>query len=142
MSSLDEEGKKNYIISQSKNLHKYEQIQIFKICRKYNVKFSENSNGIFINLNYLPSVIINQIVIFIEFCIKNKSLLDREIYKREELKKILSLNKIITQNQQETNVVHEDSKIHYEKGFSYQESNQIDNENYYQEKNVVVPTLE
>ena len=142
MSSLDEEGKKNYIISQSKNLHKYEQIQIFKICRKYNVKFSENSNGIFINLNYISSIIINQIVIFIEFCIKNKSLLDREIYKREELKKILSLNKTVSQNQQESNVVHEESKIHYEKGFSYQESLHSNHENYYQEKNVVVPTLE
>ena len=142
MSSLDEEGKKNYIITQSKNLHKYEQIQIFKICKNYNVKFSENSNGIFINLNYLSNSIINQIVIFIEFCIKNKSLLEREIYKREEIKKILSMNKINNSNTTEKYQTIEETKTHYESGFSYQkEISNFNCENYYEDKNFTIPTL-
>lgn len=142
MSSLDEEGKKNYIITQSKNLHKYEQIQIFKICKNYNVKFSENSNGIFINLNYLSNSIINQIVIFIEFCIKNKSLLEREIYKREEIKKILSMNKINNSNTTEKYQTIEETKTHYESGFSYQkEISNFNSENYYEDKNFTIPTL-
>ena len=40
MSSLDTEGKKNIIISHVKNLHKYEQIQIFKIFKSNDIKYS------------------------------------------------------------------------------------------------------
>ena len=40
MSSLDRR-KKNFIITQAKNLHKYEQIQIFKIFKNNDIKYSE-----------------------------------------------------------------------------------------------------
>lgn len=141
----DLEGKKNYIISHVKNLHKYEQIQIFKICKSHKVKFSENGNGIFINLNYLEETILNQIILFIKFCIKNKTLLDKEIYKREELKKILSFNDIQTQSKTpESNTYKEDTdnKVHYESGFQYNISEPTElQENTYQEKNIIIPSL-
>ena len=145
MSSLDLEGKKNYIISQVKNLHKYEQIQIFKICKNNKVKYSENGNGIFINLNYIPEFIINQIILFIKFCIKNKTLLDKEIYKREEIKKILSFNEINVQSKTTDTRKYEDqneNQTHYQKGFQYNLSQPIEtHENTYQEKNIIIPSL-
>lgn len=145
MSLIDLEGKKNYIISNVKNLHKYEQIQIFKICKNYKVKFSENSNGIFINLNYLAEFILYQIILFIKFCIKNKTLLDKEIYKRDELKKILSFNDIQTPSKtpdshsfKEDN----DNQIHYESGFQYNISEPTElQENTYHEKNIIIPSI-
>jgi hypothetical protein len=42
---------RKYIIDKSKILKKYEHIEIFKIIRKDNINFTENNNGIFINLN-------------------------------------------------------------------------------------------
>lgn len=145
MSTLDLEGKKNYIISQVKNLHKYEQIQIFKICKTHKVKYSENGNGIFINLNYIGEPILNQIILFIKFCIKNKTLLDKEIYKREEIKKILSFNDIQTQSKTPDTSAYEDENetpIHYESGFQYSISEPVETqENTYQEKNIIIPSL-
>ena len=145
MSLQDLEGKKNYIISNVKNLHKYEQIQIFKICKNHKVKFSENGNGIFINLNYIEESILNQIILFIKFCIKNKTLLDKEIYKREELKKILSFNDLQSPTKTPDSHAYKDeteNPKHYESGFQYNISEPTElQENTYQEKNIIIPSL-
>ena len=145
MSGLDLEGKKNFIITQVKNLHKYEQIQIFKIFRNNEVKYSENKNGVFVNLNYINEVILDKIIVFINFCQKNKVLLEKEISKREQIKKIVESNhssinilpseSIVDENTNET-------QTNYEKGIKYQtvEVSPLI-ENHYQEKNIIIPSL-
>jgi hypothetical protein len=142
MEPQDLEGKKNYIIQKVKNLSKFEHIQIFKLLTKYNIKYSENSNGVFINLNYLSEAIITKIINFINFCIENKQLLQLEISKRDNLKKIintkshnLSSNFKPHSNKSETNTS-------LENGFSYEVDNNLDNnETYYKENTFIIPSL-
>ena len=142
MTPLDLEGKKKIIIQNAKNLHKFEQIQIFKILKKFQVKYSENSNGIFINLNYLTENIIDKILDFVNFCIKNKDSLQLEISKRENLKKILdSKNKISPHSQKSFDNSH-DNNINIESGISYQvDTTQDNNETYYKESTFIIPQL-
>ena len=143
MSSLDIEGKKNFIISHVKHLHKYEQIQIFKIFKNNDIKYSENSNGIFVNLNYLSENVINKIINFISFCHNNKETLNLELFKRSELKKIVNVdnmknlrNNIIFENQNDS------SNTNYDSGFSYKVDNSMDNnETYYKENTFIIPSL-
>ena len=145
MSSLDTEGKKNFIISHVKNLHKYEQIQIFKIFKSNDIKYSENSNGIFVNLNYLSESILDRIIIFIKFCQKNKVLLDKEIKKREQLKQIVHFNhQNIKFNKNNTNNFKPEISptVNYDSGIKYQSNlSEEPNENIFQEKNIVIPQL-
>jgi len=145
MSSLDIDGKKNFIIAHVKNLHKYEQIQIFKIFKSNDIKYSENSNGIFVNLNYLNERILDRIMIFIKFCQKNKVLLDKEIKKREQLKQIVHFNHPnIKFNQHQNNDFKADTSpvANYDSGIKYQTSKSDDTDNsIFQEKNIVIPQL-
>ena len=145
MSSLDTEGKKNFIISHVKNLHKYEQIQIFKIFKSNDIKYSENSNGIFVNLNYLSESILDRIIIFIKFCQKNKVLLDKEIKKREQLKQIVHFNhQNIKFNKNNTNNFKPEISptVNYDSGIKYQSNlSEETNETIFQEKNIVIPQL-
>jgi fructose-1,6-bisphosphatase/sedoheptulose 1,7-bisphosphatase-like protein len=48
-------------------LDKSRHIDIAKIFKKNNIKLTENNNGIFINLNNIPSGIINEIKQYINF---------------------------------------------------------------------------
>jgi len=54
------------------NLCKKEQIEIFKIIRNTKENFSENRNGIFINLNKIDESIIKKVSDFVFFCQENK----------------------------------------------------------------------
>ena len=142
MIPLDLEGKKKFIIQHMKNLHKFEHIQIFKILNKYKVKYSENSNGIFINLNYLGENIITQILDFVNFCIKNKDTLQLELSKREDLKKILDANNKNTVNSNKPFDNSQDNTINLESGISYQvDITQDNNETYYKENTFIIPSL-
>ena len=49
------------------NLDICEQTEILKIIEKYNIKYTENKNGIFINMNKLSQKVIDEIEQFIEF---------------------------------------------------------------------------
>ena len=49
------------------NLEICEQTEILKIIEKYKIKYTENKNGIFINMNKLSSEVIAEIELFIEF---------------------------------------------------------------------------
>ena len=44
--------KKN-ILENIKDLNPFLNTEVFKIIKKYNIKYSENSNGVFINMNKL-----------------------------------------------------------------------------------------
>ena len=70
---------KKEIVNKIKSLSKIEHIEIFKILRRNNIKYTENSNGIFINLINIDNNIIKQIDEFISFCLNNKdSLVEKE----------------------------------------------------------------
>ena len=60
------------------NLHDTEKIEVFKIIKK-NVKYTKNSNGVFINMNLLDDGVIKELCGFLDFIYENnKMLLERE----------------------------------------------------------------
>ena len=87
---------KQMIIKNIKELSKIEHIEIFKILKNKNIKYSENSNGIFVNFNNIPNNIIGELYNFIKFFLKNKE----ELKKNEEF---ILQNKSIIENSIETN---------------------------------------
>lgn len=87
---------KHTIIKNIKELSKIEHIEIFKIIKGKDIKYSENSNGIFVNFNNIPNNIIGELYNFIKFCLKNKE----ELKKNEEF---ILHNKSIIENSIETN---------------------------------------
>jgi hypothetical protein len=65
---------------------KNDQIEIFKLLKKNRIKYTENKNGIFINLTKLDNKILSDLKNFIEFSIFNNSNLDKENLIRENLR--------------------------------------------------------
>jgi len=53
-------------------LVKSEQIEIFKILRKYEEKFTENSNGIFFDVMAISDKAYEEMNNFMEFCLKTR----------------------------------------------------------------------
>ena len=53
------------------NLEMCEHVELLKIIIKNDVKYTENSNGIFINMNKLKDNCINDITAFLDFINKN-----------------------------------------------------------------------
>ena len=129
------EVKKKFIIEKVQNFNQFEQVELFKIFRKENISYSENNNGIFINLNLVNNKIINKIEKFIKYCILKKEHLNKEKIKQENLKNLLtSKNKSKPQ--------HNNNKI--DKTHTYIFNNELDidqNDMYYQESNFNLPKL-
>ncbi len=70
---------KKEIVAKILMLSKIEHIEIFKIFKKNNIKYTENSNGIFINFMNIDDSVIALLDNFIKFCYKNKdSLVEKE----------------------------------------------------------------
>ena len=131
---------RKYIIDKSKVLKKYEHIEIFKILKKDNVNFTENNNGIFINLNKISHGILMKIHTFIVYCINNKNLFKIENNKRDNIKKIIKDN--FVQENFSTTQKNFDSEpiINVQKGIQYKKENEIDqNELYYAENFINIP---
>jgi hypothetical protein len=73
--------KKKKLIEVSKNLSKIEYFEIFNIIKQDNCQYSENKNGIFINLSNVSEKTIDKIFNFINF-IKHKK---EDLIKHEEI---------------------------------------------------------
>jgi hypothetical protein len=70
---------KKKIIKNIKLMKKNDYIEILKIIKKNDISYTENINGIFIDLNLINDTIILEIYNFINFIIsKNKELLQTE----------------------------------------------------------------
>jgi hypothetical protein len=87
-------SKKKKLIEISKNLSQLEYLEIFNIIEEDNCQYSENKNGIFINLNNVNENTIDKIFNFINF-IKHKK---EDLIKHEEVinnakKNITDINK-------------------------------------------------
>jgi hypothetical protein len=59
-------------LDELKKLVKSEQEQIFTIIKRFNIEFSENSNGIFFDLSRVSQEAFNEIQKFIIFCQENR----------------------------------------------------------------------
>jgi len=60
------------IINDISNLSDDEKKEVFKILDNHNIKYTENSNGIYVLFSQVPDQIIDEIEKFLNFCAKNK----------------------------------------------------------------------
>ena len=63
-----------------------ELIELFNIIKKYNINYTKNNNGVFLNLNWLSKDSLVKINNYISFCIKSQN----EISKYETIKEKLN----------------------------------------------------
>ena len=91
-------SKKKKLIETSKDLSKIEYLEIFTIIQNDNCVYSENKNGVFINLSSISETTIDKIFNFINF-IKHKK---EDLIKYEEYVDIAKKNIIENKNNVET----------------------------------------
>lgn len=72
------------------SLTKGDFIEIFKLIRKDGVKYSENKNGIFINMNKLKPETMEDIKKFVAFTKKNKTNFENDNMLRENMKELMN----------------------------------------------------
>lgn len=90
---------KKKLMESVKKLFKDEIIEIFKIFLDNNVAYSENNNGLFINLNNVKEKTLNEINKYIEYIeIKKNDLINSEIKVIEQKELLGETNKIIVDN--------------------------------------------
>lgn len=51
--------------------------ELFKILQKNKCEYTINNNGIFLNLSWIPGIILDKIELFINFCKESKKEIDR-----------------------------------------------------------------
>ncbi len=82
-----------------KNLNRFELIEIFNIFKEEKCLFSENANGIFINITNVEEEVINKVYKFIEYIEeKKKDLKVHEDKIEEERERIKDINKLNEEN--------------------------------------------
>lgn len=88
------QDKKQIIILKNKisNLTTNEFIEIFKIIAEDGNKYTENKNGIFINMSKLSNKSLKKLDDFVNFTIENKNNLENDIIIRENIKDIVDKN--------------------------------------------------
>ena len=69
-------------------MEKIHQLHVFKILKKSNIDFTENSNGIFFNMTMLEEHHINEIIMYMDYVTLQQTQLDKieedkERYKQE-----------------------------------------------------------
>lgn len=76
---------KKDLLTKVKQLKKKEHLQIFKIIKETEINFSENSNGIFINLNNVANETLLKIKNFTDICYQNNIEYDERKKQMEQL---------------------------------------------------------
>ena len=86
---------KKMLVSDIGELSKHEHIEIFKIIREYGIKYTQNDNGILLNMNILDDKVLERIYQFVTFCKDNKKSLEEneEILQSEKDKMLKSIKK-------------------------------------------------
>ncbi len=77
----EEYEERKRVLNELKKLVKSEQEQIFLILKRYRVDYSENSNGVFFDLNRLHKEPFDEIKKFLAFCQTNRN--DFEVRERQ-----------------------------------------------------------
>ncbi len=92
-------NKKKKLKDLIKSLNRFELIEIFNIFKNENCNYSENTNGIFINITNVDEEVINKVYKFIEFTEeKKKELKDQEEMIEIERERIKDINKLNEEN--------------------------------------------
>merc|ERR1712166_339927 len=117
-------------------LSKNEHIEIYKILKKYYKQFTENSNGIFINLSLLDNNIINDLLKFVNFRIGSNQYLNKLEENRKKNESYLNKN-IINNHNTDINII-DTNKEDDNQGINQDDNqgiNQDDNQGINQDKN-------
>ena len=85
--SKDINSERRRLVKEISQMHNLEQKEIFKEFLKYDIKFTRNNNGVFINLSKINSEVLNKINDLINFYKKNNE------YLEEDKRRIQLLNK-------------------------------------------------
>lgn len=92
------DAKKN-LVKEIDQLSKDQHLEIYKIVNGYTDKYTQNDNGIFINLSVLNDNILNKIKQFVDYCIYNRDTMEKdEELIRSEKDKIKNKNIFDDQN--------------------------------------------
>lgn len=92
---MDYNNKKKKLIETCKTLDKLEYLEIFNIIRQNNCQYSENKNGIFINLSNIQEEILDKIFVMLSFIkLKKEDLNKYEEFINNTHKKIDENNEI------------------------------------------------
>lgn len=83
---MDDDGICRYIQGNIDKLCQTEIDEIFKILYKSNCSYTQNNNGVFVNLNWLDSSVLKNIQEYIKFCMQSQC----EINHYEKIKNIMS----------------------------------------------------
>lgn len=79
--------------------------EIFKIFKKHDISYTENKNGIFVNLKNIQNEILKEINDFVDYCFENKPELDEYDQKINECKYRNNINNMF-QRSNSTTFVH------------------------------------
>ena len=72
---------KKAIMTRIQNLkNKKHYIHIYKIIKENNVQYSQNINGVFINLNNIDDIILDKIIKYLNYLDSRNSEIDSEFY--------------------------------------------------------------
>jgi len=76
---------KKILIEDISKLNKVEYVEIYKIFNDDGIKYTENANGIFINISKTPDKTLYKIKSFIDFYKKNNERLNKDNLTRSQL---------------------------------------------------------
>jgi len=76
---------KKILIEDISKLNKVEYVEIYKIFNEDGIKYTENANGIFINISKTPDKTLYKIKSFIDFYKKNNERLNKDNLTRSQL---------------------------------------------------------
>lgn len=111
MSALDIEvyNIKKELLKNIKSLSKNEHIQIFYIIKSADIKYTENNNGIFININNINNEILNKLIKFVEYAKINNSELESSNKHIDKIRK----DNIKDDNTNDDNISNDNIQINY-----------------------------
>jgi hypothetical protein len=70
-----ESTKKKKLSEKIDKLSSIEHGEIFRKLKNHNIGFTQNSNGVFIDITDVPMEIINELIVFVDHCIENQKML-------------------------------------------------------------------
>lgn len=76
---------KKKLIDNINKLSKLEKNEVFNIIKKYNITYTSNSNGIFVNLQYFTEDIVKDLNNYMLFCKNNKKILEYNETKNNDM---------------------------------------------------------
>ena len=76
------------------SLNKFHQVEILKIFSKNLCKLNENKNGIFVNMSFLSTEVIEELDKYLEYIKEQTEVIQTVEYQKEEFKNILDQDEI------------------------------------------------